>query len=83
MSPVGDSASNGVIERGIQSVQGQIRTIKNALEARWNLRIKDEHPVLTWLVEQSSVILNKCGKKRDGRTPHERLKGKTATIITI
>ena len=27
--------------------------------------------------------LNKCGKGHDGRTPHERLKGKKATMITI
>ena len=57
--------------------------MKSALEARWNLRIKDEHLVLTWLVEQSAVILNKCGTGHDGRTPHERLKGKKATMITI
>ena len=32
-SPVMDSRSNGFIERAIQSVQGQIRTLKSALES--------------------------------------------------
>ena len=33
-SPVGSSGSNGVIERGIQGIGGQVRTIKLALESR-------------------------------------------------
>ena len=33
-SPVGDSRSNGLVERTIQSVQGQIRTMRSALESR-------------------------------------------------
>ena len=34
-SPVGSSASNGVVERAKQSVQGQVRVMKLALEASW------------------------------------------------
>ena len=38
MSPVGASASNGVIERGIQSIEGQVRVLLGALESRWKVR---------------------------------------------
>ena len=34
-SPVGSSQSNGVAEKAIQSVQGQVRVLKLALEKRW------------------------------------------------
>ena len=34
-SPAYDSRSNGSVERGIQTVQGQIRAIKDAFEARY------------------------------------------------
>ena len=34
-SPANDSRSNGSVERGIQTVQGQIRAIKDAFEARY------------------------------------------------
>ena len=32
VSPVGDSKANGEVERAIKTVQGQIRTLKSALE---------------------------------------------------
>jgi len=34
-SPVHSSKSNGVIERGVQTVQGMVRTLRSALEERW------------------------------------------------
>ena len=37
-SPVGDSQSNGVVERAIKSVEGQIRVAKSALEGRTQAR---------------------------------------------
>ena len=46
MSPVGQSASNGVVERAIQSVVGQARVVKSALEARLGVKLPAKHPVL-------------------------------------
>ena len=45
-SPVGSSASNGVAERAIQSVQQQVRVLKLALEDKWNMKIPHTH--LVW-----------------------------------
>ena len=39
-SPVGEHASNGVVERAVQAIQGQARTFKLALEARVGKRWK-------------------------------------------
>ena len=39
-SPVGSSASNGFIERAIQSVEGQARVVKDALELRLGVHIE-------------------------------------------
>ena len=82
-SPVGESASNGVVERGIQSVQGVIRTFKSALEERWRTSVPDDHPALPWMVEHAAVVLNKCEIGADGKTAHERLKGKKATLLGL
>ena len=46
-SPVGSSASNGVIERGVQTIEGQIRVIKNALEERLNVKVPGTHNIET------------------------------------
>ena len=34
-SPVGSSSSNGIVERGIRSVEEQARVLVSALEQRW------------------------------------------------
>ena len=50
-SPVGQSASNGVIERGIREIEQQIRTMRSALEARWGVKIDSRHPIFAWMTE--------------------------------
>ena len=38
-SPVHSSKSNGVIERGVQSIQGMVRTLKSGLEEKWGVEL--------------------------------------------
>lgn len=49
-SPVGSSASNGVVERAIQLVQGQARVMKVALEKRLGVEAFVENPLADWMV---------------------------------
>ena len=35
-SAVGESVSNGIVERGIRDIGGQVRVLKDAIEARYN-----------------------------------------------
>jgi len=71
-----DSQSNGMIERGIQSIEGIVRTMKIALEKRLNRKINCTHPVMSWLIEHGAETLNRYTVGKDGRTPYERMKGK-------
>ena len=80
-SPVGSSASNGVIERGIQIVQNVIRTIKDCLEMRWKLKIESNSPVLAWLTEYSAVLVNRYQVGHDGKTGYERTRGKKSRML--
>ena len=41
-----NSASNGVAERAIQSVEAQIRVLRSALEARWERTLEDSEAVM-------------------------------------
>ena len=66
-SPVGDSKGNGVIERGIKSVEGQIRVARSALEARLKAKIDVDHAVMTWLIEYVALTLSRYEVGRDGR----------------
>jgi hypothetical protein len=75
-SPVGSSASNGIAERAVQSVQGQLRVIRLALEKRYGVEISAEHPIFAWALEFAAVVLNRCEVGHDGLTAYQRLKGK-------
>ena len=48
-SPEYESKSNGEVEKAIQMVQGQFRTMKDRLESKYNQRIGGEHPCVPWL----------------------------------
>ena len=82
-SPVGSHASNGVVERGIQSVEGQVRVMKSALEGKWGLKIEAKHAVIPWIMEYAAHLLNRFEVGHDGRTAHERCKGKRAKSMGI
>ena len=72
----GESQSNGEIERSIQTLSGQVRTMKLALEARLGTEIADDAPIISWLIEYSSVLLRRHLIGADGRTASERRKGR-------
>ena len=83
VSAVGSSASNGVAERGVQSVEGQVRVLKDALETRLGLAVPSNHNILAWLVEFAATLINRYEVGRDGKTPHERLRGKASRLIGL
>ena len=79
-SPIYGSKSNGVVERAVKSVEGQIRVMKSALQDRLAVIIGIHHPILTWLVEYASFLINRCDIGRDGQTAYERCKKKSVTV---
>ena len=74
--PVGDSQSNGVIERAVGLVAGQVRTLKAALEHRMGTRIPPDARILCWLAEFDAYLMNRCDIGSDGKTPLQRLHGR-------
>ena len=49
-SPAHSSKSNGVIERGVQTIQGMVRTLRSAIEERWMVKLDPQNALWTWLV---------------------------------
>ena len=80
-SPVGASASNGVVERAILSIEQQVRVLKSAVESRWGVKLETKHPAIPWLVEHSAALLNRFEVSHDGKTAYERNKGKKARTL--
>jgi len=76
-SPVGESRANGEVERYVQTIQGQVRTLKMALETRYQKKIGENHNILPWLVMYAGMLINICSIGEDGKTAYERRRGKS------
>ena len=75
-SPVGEHQSNGMVENGVQRIQGQFRIRRHALEARYGERIGGNHNCWPWLVRHVGQSLNRYQVGPDGKTAYKRWKGK-------
>ena len=75
-SVVKDSQGNGMIESGIRTVTGQIKTMKSQLEEHLG-EIGSNHTCIAWLVEHASFVISMFGIGRDGKEPYKLLKGKS------
>ena len=77
--PVGVSESKGEIERAVQIIEGQSRTLRSALETSYGSKIGDDSVILTWLVEHAGTLHNlfhRSGEIKDGKTPYSRHRGR-------
>ena len=75
-SPVGDSRSNRLLERTIQTVEGQVRTMRGALESRLNRRLVPGGVLFSWLVMHAANLINLYEVGKDGRVPYQRFRGR-------
>ena len=73
-SPVGESQSNGVVEKAVQEVENLAGTLLAALEERLDIVLPIESAVFAWLIDYSSVLINRYRVGKDGQTPTQRHK---------
>ena len=76
LSPAGDPKSNGLIERASQTVEGQVRTMRCAIEARINRRLTPGGALFSWLVIHAANLINLYEGGKNGRVPYQRLRGR-------
>ena len=72
-SPPKDSASNAKVERGTQTLEDQVRTMKIAFEHHLEATVPIEHPAMAYMVPAAAMMVNLLLVGCDGRTPYERL----------
>ena len=82
-SPVGSHASNGIVERAVQIVEGQIRIMKIALEARLGTQVDAGANIVTFMAEYVSFLLNSLEVGKERKTAYGGAKGKSATVLGI
>jgi len=74
--PAYDPKSNGVIEKGVQDLNGRLRCIKIALEDRLKQKLHVRLPIFEWAVEHAAFVHNRYQLGHDGCTPYRRLTGR-------
>ncbi len=72
-----DSMSNGGTEIGVNLLKGLFRSIKLCLEQRINKEIPLNHPLVAWMMERTSLLLNAMVRGPDGLTAWMRVRGRT------
>ena len=75
-SRVGDSNSNGRVERAIQDVKGLTRTLRSALEENIKAPIRLDDAVVPWMVRHAAHLINISRIRADGRTAWQKMKGR-------
>ena len=74
-SRVGDSDSNGKIERNIREVKGMIRTFRCDIESKTGKAVKLDDPIVPWIVRHAAYVITRCRVGADGKTALQRIKG--------
>ena len=75
-SAPGDSGAIGAAERAVQVLGGYVRVLRAGPQGRLGMVIRGSHLVMTWLVQHAADCILKYQVGEDGKTDHERLKGK-------
>ena len=75
-SPVGESPSLGSVNIHISILQGQIRTLRDAVETKYRKRMHGGNPAIPWMVQHAAGILNRYRLGSDGKTAYQRVKGR-------
>ena len=71
-----DSQSNGATEVGIRNVRGMFRTLRLCLEKRLGRKVPVQHPLMSWLLEHVTMVMNAVILGSDGKTSWRRARGR-------
>ena len=75
-SRVGDSQSNGRVERAIGELGGLIQTYKAGLESRLGVKVTLQHPTVPRLVKHAANVMNCYVVHACRKTSFEHIKGR-------
>ena len=83
VAPKHSKGSNGIVERAVQGVEQCLRTMKSSLDERMGVKVDVRHPVITWMCEFVTYMMNRMEVATDGKTPYERVKGKKSEVMGL
>jgi hypothetical protein len=75
-TPKYSSSSLGYAENANRMIEGEIRTVRSALEGAIGKALCIEMPILAWLVRHAAWLITRFQVRTDGSTGYRNLKGK-------
>ncbi len=75
-SKVGDSNSNGKVERAIRDVGNMVRTLKSALTENANMTMNLDMNIVPWMVRHAAYLITRCRVRSCGKTSLQLIKGR-------
>ena len=82
-SKVGDSNSNGNIERATRDVGNIVRTLRSALESKIDKKIHMSMNIVPWLMRHAAYPITRCRVRSDGKTSLQLMKGCTSLVELV
>ena len=70
-------------ESAVKDAKDAVRTNLACLVRRFGQEFPGGHPVLSWLVEYSAAVVNRCRRGPDGKTACELRKGRTLCGVIL
>ena len=63
-------------ENAIKELEKQIGVLKDSVERKLQVVIRNDHPIMAWIPQHAGFLLSRFQVSKDGKTAYERLKGK-------
>ena len=73
-SDEGDSQSNHYAEGAVNTIKGLMRTLLSTTEANLGIKIRPNHALVPWMLEEAVSSRNRFQLGADGRTGIQRLR---------
>ena len=78
-----ESQSNGVVEEAGKTVREFTRVLKDQLESEANVKVKAGDVITLWMVRWAAMMVSRFLVGIDGRTAHERRRGRKCNIPVV
>ena len=76
-SRVGDSSSNGTVERAVLDFGSLVRTYRSALERKLgSFKLQLNHPVVSWMIKHTAAQITRYRVRASGMTSYQMMKGR-------
>ena len=81
--PAGNSGQNGIVERGVQEMEGRIRALYLGLEERLGFKVDARERIISFIPEYGAYLMNRLKQGEDGKVAYERIKGNTPSVVGV